>query len=45
MLLFLPPTFPFQQEIWKKKQEKEVKKDVFFFFQTKEIFKSLKIFE
>lgn len=44
MLLFLPPTFPFQQEIWKKKQEKEVKKDVFF-FQTKEIFKSLKIFE
>lgn len=30
-LLFLPPTFPFQQERWKKKQEKEVKWDDFFF--------------
>ena len=42
-LLFLPPTFPFQQERWKKKQEKEVKEDDF--FQTKENFKSPKIFE
>lgn len=30
-LLFLPPTFPFQQERWKKKQEKDVKRDDFFF--------------
>lgn len=30
-LLFLPPTFPFQQERWKKKQEKEVKWDDSFF--------------
>lgn len=30
-LLFLPPTFPFQQERWKKKQEKKVKRDDFFF--------------
>lgn len=29
-LVFLPPTFPFQQERWKKKQEKEVKRDDFF---------------
>lgn len=42
-LLFLPPTFPFQHERWKKKQEKEVKWD--YSFQTKENFQSLKISE
>lgn len=42
-LLFLPPTFPFQQERWKKKQEKG--KMRWLFFQTKENFESLKIFE